>query len=157
MNDAEYARQKARVLAAADRWLKPLGLLWWHVEHVWYREHIPGGDTGRRAADGWQAVAQTKALWQYGRVQFEWNLAMIAEMGDGEVERVFVHECCHALVHEMREWGTEHEDGEVITHEERVVTSLTKAFFWVRSAGEEDALTILSAPPATPQASRPPA
>lgn len=142
MTDADYAAQKARVLAMATRWLKPLGLLWWRVEHQWSRE--PLRTSAEDKAENWVCLARTRAKWQYLHVAFEWNLPAIADLTDERLETTFVHECVHALVAEMREWATEHEDGGVILHEERVVTMLASAFLWTRQAGEDDALAILA-------------
>ncbi len=63
----------------------------------------------------------------------------VADLPDEELERVFVHECCHVLVAEMREWGpgdmTQAACEISLKHEERVVCGLTSAFLWTRKDG----------------------
>ena len=54
-----------------------------------------------------------------------------AGMSNEELERTVVHELVHALVNELREGG--------IDHEERVVTTLTKAVLWVRDLTRDEA------------------
>lgn len=136
MTDAEYAAQKKRIAALSKKWLKPLGLLWWNVEMVYCREGIPQ-DNPERAAENWQPMARAKVLWPYLRLVIEWNMPEVAERNDDDLERIFVHECCHALVNEMREWH-DHPAESAIDHEERVVTMLTNAFLWVQTMGWND-------------------
>jgi hypothetical protein len=54
------------------------------------------------------------------------------------LERIFVHECCHAIVNEMREWSVGHEGNGVMGHEERVVSHLANAFLWTYMQGWND-------------------
>ena len=57
-------------------------------------------------------------------------------MTDAELEKVFVHECMHLLLHETRA-GTVCDCPWDIRHEERVATTLQKAFQWIWDAAYE--------------------
>lgn len=113
---------KERIRKAIDKWLKPLGLLWWEVTVTYYDN--PGEIAQRfyQGDDSW-VVARVYADWRYGTIRLEINLSMFTDYDQEETERKIVHELVHAMVNEMQ-W-----DG--IDHEERVVSTLTKAFFWV--------------------------
>lgn len=118
------------VKAAFDKWLKPLGLLWWDVT---INFHDNPGDVVRIFRDPGEdntVAAKTYVSWIYATATIEVNLPAFEGLTQEEIERIVVHECCHILVAEMREGK--------IHHEERVVTGLTKAFFWVESATRED-------------------
>lgn len=113
---------KDAIKASLGCWLKPLGLLWWYIEVVYYDDPAEvlqrfGNDSGKIVA------ARTYAEWQYATAKIEFNLLAICEMNSDEIEHIVVHELFHILVNEMRE-GEMH-------HEERVVTTLTKAAFWL--------------------------
>lgn len=111
------------IRAAIKKWLKPLGLLWWHINIHFYDDPNEVlrifGDRGENRA----CFAITTVDWQYGTATIEFNLLAAEGMQPDHIEEAVVHELCHILVNEMRE-------GE-IHHEERVVTSLQRAFFWV--------------------------
>lgn len=64
--------------------------------------------------------------WKYGTADLHINLPAFKGRKQWKIDRIIVHELVHALVNEMRYEGIE--------HEERVVTSLTKAFFWTVNA-----------------------
>jgi hypothetical protein len=131
--DAQYAKDRRRILKLKDKWLAALGLRWWHVDLEYSREPLPVPEEAKAA--GWQKNAQCVAKWQYLRACITFNMPAVAGLSDDELETTFVHEACHALVNEMREWA-DHPRGNGIDHEERVVTSLANAFLWVREAGE---------------------
>lgn len=67
-----------------------------------------------------------------GHLQRYGTLPVMEELTDDELEEIFVHECGHILVNEMRG-----DPDDWLDHEERVVSTLTKAFLWVRSAFAE--------------------
>jgi hypothetical protein len=106
-----------------DKWAKPLGLLWWHVDLVYFTEPA---DVIREFAfsDEEIVLARTYADWRYGTASIHFNVPGFDGLSLEEIERTVVHELVHILVNEMRE-GEMH-------HEERVVTGLTKAMFWLR-------------------------
>ena len=107
-----------------DKWLQPLGLLWWKVEIIYYDDPM---EIARRFVEGDGISRGTcNADWRYGTATVRLNLPALAEHSDNDIEMIVVHELVHILVNEMREEG--------IDHEERVVTGLTKAFLWTRGA-----------------------
>lgn len=126
MNDAEFEAQKARIQALAEQWLPPLGLTWWNIALEYARDNYDGRDGAQ------PTVAYCKADWRYVHARIVWNMPLVAEQDDAELERIFVHECMHIFLHEMR-WA-ETRDTDSLDHEERVATMLTKAFLWLRES-----------------------
>lgn len=130
MNDAEYERQKARVDALAKQWLSALGLDYWDITLEFYRGRLPSEGED----DGADPLARCKVKWQYLYATISWDLEAVAEESDGELERIFVHECMHVFLHELR-----HSTDDWLDHEERVAQMLAKAFVWVRNQERESA------------------
>lgn len=139
MNDKEFKEQKRRLLKLVDRWITPLGLRWWKVDIVYSRESL---STERHKEDGHICQATTQVDWEYINATITFDIQAISLLKDEELESIFVHECCHILVHEMRMWALpEMSQGkldEAMKHEERVVTQLAKAFLWTREAGVKE-------------------
>jgi hypothetical protein len=123
VDDAEYARQKRRLLALFERWAGPLGLRWWDIDMAYEREQFEVD--GKPAPE---TIAQTAVNWRYGHATITWNMPQVAQLADDKLERTFVHELAHLLVNEMRQCDQD----DWLDHEERVVTNLTKAFLWLR-------------------------
>jgi predicted SprT family Zn-dependent metalloprotease len=117
---------EARIGAAMRKWITPLGLGWWRVT---LRHYAKRKECKRKFGDS--VAARCYADWRYMEAVIEINLPLWVDKTDDEVERMAVHELMHILVNEMREGAIE--------HEERVVTTLTKAVFWIDAAarGEE--------------------
>lgn len=128
--DSSYRRERKRIERLAEKWLKPLGLLWWHVKISYQRTPLTGANPN--APSDWVSVARCEVSWAYQDVTLTFVLTETEDMTDERLEYAFVHECSHALVNEMR--GTP--EGECSPHEERVVTHLARAFVWVFEAGE---------------------
>ncbi len=122
----EIKRTKRMIRAALNKWLKPLGLLWWDVTIHMYDDPSDLAQVFRDAGSSLTVVANTEVNWIYGTAVINLNVPALRGLSQREIERVIVHECCHILVNEMRE-GEAH-------HEERVVTGLTKAFLWAEAA-----------------------
>lgn len=107
---------------AFNKWVERLGLSWWEITVRYYDD--PQEIVVRFKSDDDKLVlARTYADWRYGTGTIDVNLPAWGELSDSEIERTVVHELIHILLNEIRE-GEMH-------HEERVVTSLTKAVFWV--------------------------
>ena len=108
-----------------DKWLKPLGLLYWQIDVLYYDDAM---EIKRQFKDDAEDItnAQVDSDWRYLRATIKFNLAAMAERTDDDIETTVVHELVHILVCETRTEG--------IDHEERVVTQLTKAFMWTREA-----------------------
>lgn len=117
MNDSEFKHLVARVRRAAGKWHRALGLGTWKVIYVYDRE----GTLENRKAQG-----ECTSDWRYKEARITINMPRVAGLTDGELEQLVVHEQVHALVNEMHEATDEGR-----AHEERVVSDLTAAFFWV--------------------------
>lgn len=137
MNDSEYEAQRKRIQDLAEIWLPCLGLKWWKIDLVYEREGI--GTSEKNQAGNWQCNANASVKWEYLRATLRFNMLTMEDQSDTDLERIFVHECCHVLVAELREWGpetlTQDQVEHSLKHEERVVSGLTSAFLWTaRSA-----------------------
>lgn len=120
MNDEEFERQKTRIATLRERWWKPLGVGWWDIEFKFVRTDF--------AVDGNpepDTIAYTTCDWRYMHGTVHWNMPQVREIDDDELERAFVHEAVHILLQEVL--NVEQRD-----HHERVTTTLTKAFLWLR-------------------------
>lgn len=104
-----------------DKWLKPLGLLWWKVD-IAFIDDPKELNQKEFYRDDDIVLARTFADWRYGTATIYFNVPAFEELSQTDIEMAVVHELVHILVNEMRE-------GE-LHHEERVVTGLTKAFLW---------------------------
>lgn len=139
MNDADFKREHDRIEALADRWLSPLGLLSsWTTTVEYFREPLM---VHGELSD--ETVAQAKVQWEYRTATLQFCLPKTATKTDNELEYIFVHECCHVPLKQMREWcQTERLDRDALDramkHEEYVVTSLAWAFIKTRAAGVAD-------------------
>lgn len=117
-----------------------MGLDWWTLKFIWDRDDKCDIDSA--ASGGGQCLAHTKVFWQYIRAELTFHLPSVAEENDKHLESAVIHELTHILVNEMR-WVDAHtSEGDDlhhnIDHEERVVTTLTQAFEWVRSEGQSE-------------------
>lgn len=135
MNDSEYEAQRERLKALADKWVGPLGLGWWDLDFAYARDdYEPKHDNSRH-----DELANCRCDWRYGHAMITWNMPLAAEQSDEQLERAFVHELCHIFLNEMR-WARE-ADTDGLDHEERVASTLTKAFLWLRDALEAREIT----------------
>lgn len=115
MTGKESKRQIARVKALRKKWSSPLRLFEWDI--TW--KYVDGDlvVNGALAAD---AVASAEVDWRYRYATIQWNLRLVADQSDDELERVFVHEVMHLVVNEMRQ--------DDLHHEERVCQTLALCF-----------------------------
>jgi len=125
MKKRKLKKEKKRVRRVFDKWMEPLGLLWWTIL-VDYNE----GREDFQNEDNTEIVCNVQMRWEYLEALITVNVGCTAQLSDAELERSLVHELVHILIAEMQG-----EPGEV-KHQERVVTLLTKAFFWVRVADQ---------------------
>lgn len=127
MNDTEYEALKGRIEKLRDYWEPRLGLRWWTITFGYVRDasEFRVDDEPRPEAAG-----SCAADWRYLHAYIEFNMHKIfmQEMTDEELENVVVHELCHVLVNETRGPDLKAYMG----HEERVTTTLAKAFIWTR-------------------------
>lgn len=119
-----------QIREAFTKWIPRLGLAWWDIEIAYYDDPVEILSRFRAFDDSNVAAATVNVQWYYGKATIAVNLPALADLGQEQIERIAVHELMHILINEMREDG--------ILHEERVVTQLTKAIFWVRDAIEAD-------------------
>ncbi len=119
MTDKEYNATKRRVFAIAKKWQQALGLCWWEIAYDWCQVEMESDKHNITV----RAVAVTQ--WEYAKASIALALPVLMELSDRDIERVVVHEFMHILVNEM---GEPDADGK---HQERVVTGLTKAIFWL--------------------------
>lgn len=144
MTDQQAEEQKERLRLLADFWLKQLGLNYWLVNLEYFDDTgdfaNAAGSTHSHPRFGVERiVARTFVSWEYMEATIQFCLLECANFNDDELETMFVHECCHILVNEMR-YVTDCEcENFNVRHEERVVTQLAKAFIWVRDAAKESA------------------
>ena len=131
MDDAEFERQKRRISDLADRWIKPLGLNLGRVRLIFERdsgvfEESHAKFTGVVPPAGLKPAAFCLTDWRYIDSSIHFNLYETFGLDDEELEETFVHELQHIFLNEMREEG--------IDHEERVATTLARAFIELRDS-----------------------
>lgn len=109
----------------------PLGLRWWSIKPIYYtnQKEIDEIFHDDDIVDGLIVPFKVVAQWEYLQAYIYVNLPQVCNRTEKFIERAIVHELFHVLVNEMRERG--------IKHEERVVTTLTDAFFWLREEFEK--------------------
>lgn len=99
-------------------WIKYLNLSDWKVETT-YHTYLRASESGNRV------VARTWASWEYLDAHIEFDLAVLRDMDEDEIERAIIHELLHVVVNEMRDPG--------VKHEERVVSSLSRVLWWMKN------------------------
>jgi hypothetical protein len=131
LKDSEYELLKHRIEQLFDYWRERMGLKWWSLVVHFVR------DTGEFRVDGErkpETVACCEADWRYLKASLSFNMLACADLADGELEYVVVHELCHVLVNETRGPDLMAYKG----HEERVTTTIAKAFIWTRDMAREE-------------------
>jgi hypothetical protein len=113
-------RKKAHRIARKhiNWWTCWLGLRWWSIEAI-YVEHINTPEEGDLVR------AECSADWRYLRATLCFAYDALINCTKKEIEHLVVHELCHVLINEI------HHDDQ-LDHEERVVTTMTDAFLWVK-------------------------
>jgi hypothetical protein len=141
MDDAEFEKQKQRLAELTERWIKPIGLGWYWIDMAYARDDYEPPNNGRGGKD--HTLAHCSTDWRYASACITWNMPLVREQNDDHLEHAFVHELMHIFLNEMR-WTASNDD-DSIDHEERVASTLTKAFLWLR-----DSLAEPSEQPAIP-------
>lgn len=113
-----------KIKKICNKWIYRLGLRWWEVE-VHYVEDPQDVIDIFKTNDNEIVIGRTYVDWKYMSANVYLNIPSMLNMTHNQIERIIVHELLHVLVNEMREDG--------IDHEERVVTLLTKAVFWIKA------------------------
>lgn len=128
MTDEKYQEIKAKIQERFDWWSRQVGLLYWHIKVQYYDGPIPDAEPEYREQ---VVAARCEAMWEYQEVTFRFSCWAMEDNSDDEIEKIVVHEICHALVCEMQHEKEQH-------HVERVVSGLQQAFMWVRDKALEE-------------------
>lgn len=113
-----------KIKKLCEKWIYRLGLRWWEVE-IHYVEDPQDVIDIFKTNDNEIVIGRTYVDWKYMSANVYLNVPSMLNMTHNQIERIIVHELLHILVNEMRENSIE--------HEERVVTGLTKAVFWIKA------------------------
>ena len=128
MTDKEYAFQKKRVLDLRKKWHSLLGLGWWKVEFNFCREPKDSSEKSTyapKAVGGfWSVVMETSSDPYYLTANVTCYLTECMKLDDSDLEETYLHEMMHIFLAPMQH---NKKSGE----EERVATSLARAFQWV--------------------------
>jgi hypothetical protein len=113
---------KKLIVKYLDWWVQNTGLAYQKVKAVF--------------VDFWEGGMSCDAMcesnWQYMDSMITFNLTHMQGLSKEQIEETVVHELMHIFLNEMRA----DECTEGIEHEERVASSLQKAFMWVRDAAK---------------------
>ncbi len=152
LTDKQFNRERLRLDALRNKWMPILGLTdsaGWDMTLIYHRESsIDEGRSEKHAlvnsdaGYAWACLGKASVLWQYKRATLRFDVREMEGHSDAFAESVFVHECCHVLVAQMREWcQTDKLEDERATaalkHEEHVVVGLAKAFIKAHGAGSK--------------------
>lgn len=121
MTDAEYETQMARIRALIAKWHEVLGLDAWEITHRYERDNYEVNGSPNH-----EAVASASVQWEYMHATISWNMPAVLGETDETLEHIYVHECCHVLVHEAREWDDDDLRAS-LKHEERVAEAFARA------------------------------
>jgi hypothetical protein len=124
MTDKEFSALRAKLRKLAKKWIPRLNLDQWAIQLTYDREGFASANNGGNAGAA-TCLARTGAMWQYLDAHIEFNMPVLLNCSDWEIEVTYVHELMHLLLNEMREEG--------INHEERTATTLARAF--VKTSG----------------------
>lgn len=107
------------------------------IERVWrqWQWLLPEWDITQRYFEGafslvndegsGPVIAEARANWRYLNGNVRWNLAIVREIGDVELEETAVHEMIHFILNELNS-GDDGGAGDRTAHEERVTTTLSR-------------------------------
>ncbi len=112
----EYARERF------SWWVRWLGLGYGDIS-LEFVEYI--SDAGSSYIDT-DVAGECHTDWRYQETHIYFAMNRLRKLSKKMIEKVVVHELMHVFLNEMREEG--------IDHEERVATSLQKAFLWIRDS-----------------------
>ena len=131
MTDAEFGQLKDRIDTIADEWLKCLGLQWWKLSFHYHRDSVSYHESCPEDIS-LKSQAYTSVSWAYLDATIHFNLPLCIDSSDVGLEEMVIHECMHILVHEMRSVTNCECEQFDIRHEERVCTTLQRAFAWTK-------------------------
>lgn len=126
MTDKQYKDQKKRIQKYIDKWFADMGLGWFKIDFVWERE---------RDATTPATIAKTTSAWQYRHGTIQWFLPACQQISDEELESSVIHEFVHVLINPL---CVVSESGDLDLQHEYATETITRAFEWVRLAGQKD-------------------
>ena len=139
MNDKEYKIQKERVIAIRDRWHSLLGLGWWKISFYFCREQKdktqPSSYSPKNINDEWTTVMDVSCDPYYLTASVNCYLQECALLNDEELEEIYLHEMMHVFLYPIK-------NKQKMDEEERVATTLARAFQWVKQGKKNDKKTI---------------
>jgi predicted SprT family Zn-dependent metalloprotease len=100
-------------------WVHWTGLGYWNVRMVM------SGKVKKRP-NNYLLCGYNETDWRYQTTSITFYPKAMRHLAPDEIEAAVIHELVHVFLNEMREPG--------IDHEERVATTLQKAFSWVKGA-----------------------
>jgi hypothetical protein len=130
VTDKEYRRTKKRIEKTIERWRHILWLTQWQIDVTYFREPPPEMNHGDACA-----LMDITPRWEYLRAHIRVNMPQVALLDADSLEKAVMHELLHCVVCEMRVPDAENDR----SHEERVVSHLTKAMWAARLTGWQDA------------------
>ena len=112
---------RKRIQKLTDKWLTPLGLGWWERLTFLYST-----DRDAFEREEGETVMIVNPSWEYKTARITVNCFLCAQMPQGHLEGIFLHELAHIILDELDAKND---------HEERVCTNLSQIFRWVWLAG----------------------
>ena len=131
MTDAEFEQLKSRINTIVEEWQECLGLKWWKISFHYHRDSASYHESCPEDIS-LKSQAYTSVSWAYLDAALHFNLPLCIDSSDVELEEIVVHEFIHILVHEMRSVTNCACEQFDIRHEERVCTTLQRAFAWTK-------------------------
>jgi hypothetical protein len=117
VTDKEYQRQVRRIERTLEKWLKRLcinnGVGGWSI----------GLDVQREPFEDCNVIARVFPSWKYLYADVVFSAPRVATLTDQKLDWATVHELVHLFVQEMNE------EEDKINHEERTVSTITRALF----------------------------
>ena len=130
MRQSAFREQRERIMALAEKWVKPTGGGWWSIELRYCAKRKEYAQaTGN---DGDTSAATCCTDWRYRTALIHFNCPLWRHLSDDEAEKAFVHELMHIFLDELVRCGDDKQD-----HLERVCKTLADAFVWGVNARPE--------------------
>lgn len=127
MKTKAFKKQRRRIRKLAEKWLGPLGLKWWTIEHRYHDDQ-----EAFLKPNGERVLMFVIADWRYRTASIDVNLPIVGERSGKQLEHDYLHELMHVFLNEMRMTCAEPAFHE---HEERVAHTLADAFLWMQRKG----------------------
>ena len=130
MNDEQATVQRARIEALHDRWVRPLGLAWWHWKLAWHRGPIEDHEA---------ALFNICVRFEYREVVLDVCLPKVAEQSDDDLERYYCHEMGHVFTIPLKDAASRRVDQDAMHMlEEHQASAIGAALLWLRDSLAKD-------------------